>query len=176
MTWAHSWPRQFSRVEVASYQAPESSGTSVHSALSPLAVTLAKRAMACRCIDLGARVELAAGQRAVEMMRADVVGAPLQQGDGRRHAECVAHRRQVAVEQLVLQGLGAGGDDHLAAGQQRGREVGEGLAGAGAGFGDQQAVGCDGRLHFARHGDLLFAQAVAGNGLRERAVGGEKSV
>jgi hypothetical protein len=46
-------------------------------------------------------------------------------------------RGQVAVEELVLQGLGAGGDDDLAAGQQRRHQVGEGLAGAGAGLGHQ---------------------------------------
>ena len=45
----HSWPRQFSRVEVARPQAPESSGTSMHSALSPVRVRSVKRAILRRC-------------------------------------------------------------------------------------------------------------------------------
>jgi hypothetical protein len=71
---------------------------------------------------------------------ADVVGAALEQRDRHRHLQRGAHRRQVAVEELVLQGLGAGGDDHLAAREQRRHQVGEGLAGAGAGLGHQHRL------------------------------------
>src|SRR3546814_2584753 len=47
---------------------------------------------------------------------------------------------QVAVVELVLQRAGAGGDDGLQPRQQRRDEVGEGLAGAGAGLGQQHAL------------------------------------
>ena len=42
--------------------------------------------------------------------------------------------------ELVLQRAGAGGDDGLQPRQQRRHQVGEGLAGAGAGFGEQHAA------------------------------------
>jgi hypothetical protein len=44
------------------------------------------------------------------------------------------------VVELVLQCARAGGDDRLHARQQRGHQVREGLAGAGAGFGQQLAA------------------------------------
>ena len=55
-------------------------------------------------------------------------------------AEAGAHARQVAPEQLVLQRLGAGGNDHPAAGKQGRHQVGIGLADAGPGLGDQAAT------------------------------------
>ena len=61
-------------------------------------------------------------------MVADVIGAALQQRHGHRHFQRIAHRRNVAAEQLVLQRLGAGGDDHLAAGEQGRHQISKGLA------------------------------------------------
>ena len=83
-------------------------------------------------------------RRAFQMMMADVVGAALEQRDGHRCGERLAHHGQVAIEELVLQGLGAGGDDDLAAGQQRRHEVGEGFAGTRAGLDDQLLATLDG--------------------------------
>ena len=77
------------------------------------------------------------------------------------------------VEELVLQGLGAGGNDHLAAREQRRHQVGEGLAGAGAGLGDQHAIAGDGRRDALRHLELLRSQAKAGHGGGERPLGGK---
>ena len=79
-------------------------------------------------------------------------------------------QREVALEQLVLQRLGPGGDDHLAAVEQRRDEVGEGLAGAGARFGDQPAALADRVRHRLRHRELLLAEAEAGQGTRERSA------
>ena len=98
---------------------------------------------------------------ALEMVVADVVGAALEQRERHRDTQRIAHERQVALEQLVLQRLGAGGDDHLAAVEQRGNEIGEGLAGAGAGFGDQLPTRRDGRAPRPRHRQLLRAEAEA---------------
>ena len=72
------------------------------------------------------------------------------------------HERQVALEELVLQRLGAGGDDHLAAVQERGDEIRERLAGAGAGLGDQRAAPGDGRRDGIGHRELLRTEAEAG--------------
>ena len=64
-------------------------------------------------------------------------------------------------EQLVLQRLGAGRDDDLAAGEQRRHEVGEGLAGAGAGFGEQGRALGDRLRDRLGHRQLLGAKAIS---------------
>src|SRR3989304_5686935 len=66
------------------------------------------------------------------MIVAHIVCAPLEQRHRHRRLQRIAHHRQVFLEQLVLQVLRAGRDDHLAAGEQRGNQIGESLAGAGA--------------------------------------------
>ena len=109
-------------------------------------------------------------RRTLEVVVADVVGAALQQRDGHRHAQRVAHQRQVAFEQLILQSLGAGGDDHLAAVQQRGDEIGERLAGAGAGLGDKLAACGDSLCDGLGHRQLLRPEVKAGQFARERST------
>ena len=82
----------------------------------------------------------------------------------------VAHERQVALEQLVLQRLGAGGHDHLAAVEQRRHEIGEGLAGAGAGFGDQRAAPRDRLGDGFGHRELLRAKTKSREGAGQDAA------
>src|SRR3546814_1835636 len=77
---------------------------------------------------------------ALEAVAAQVVRAALEQRGLDADPQRVAHPRQVAVVELVLQRAGAGGDDGLQPRQQRRDEVGEGLAGAGAGLGQQHAL------------------------------------
>ena len=60
------------------------------------------------------------------------MAASLEQCHRHRRLQRIAHHRQVFLEQLVLQVLRAGGNDHLAARKQRGHQIGEGLASAGA--------------------------------------------
>ena len=76
----------------------------------------------------------------IEPVQAQVVRAPLHVGRGERDAERVAQRRNVLEEDLLLQILGAGRDQHALAAEDRRDEVGERLAGAGAGFGEQDAA------------------------------------
>ena len=111
-----------------------------------------------------------------DVMVTDVVGAAFEQRDGDRHFERLAHDRDVAVEQLVLQGLGAGRNDDLAARQQRGHEISEGFAGAGARLCYEHGIFLDRMRHRARHFELAFAHAKAVDGQRERAVGREYPV
>ena len=68
---------------------------------------------------------------------AQVVGAPLDDGRGQRATGRHAGQRQVAGAELILQRAGRGRDDHAPAGERRGDEVGEALADAGAGLGDE---------------------------------------
>ena len=75
--------------------------------------------------------------RLVESMQTQIIGAALEQGRSKARAKHLAHARQVAMEQLILQRLGAGGNDHALARHQCGNKIGERLAGAGAGFDDE---------------------------------------
>jgi hypothetical protein len=110
---------------------------------------------------------------ALQMVVADVVGAALEQGHRHRHVQRRAHARQVAIEQLILQRLGAGRDDHLAPGEQRRDQIGERLAGAGARLGDQHAMAVQRLLDRQRQLELALARTVAGHGAGERPLGGE---
>jgi hypothetical protein len=104
---------------------------------------------------------------------AEVVGAALHVADA-QVAEERLEKGHVAEEELVLEGLGAGGDDDALAGAQGGQQVGEGFAGAGAGFDDQMAAlgegALDGLGHFKLAGAVLIGQRGA-----ERIPPGEKN-
>ena len=76
----------------------------------------------------------------LEAMQAEVVPAALHVGGGERDAERVAQHRQILEEDLFLEVLGAGRDEDALAAQDRRHEVGEGLARAGAGLGQQHAA------------------------------------
>jgi hypothetical protein len=123
-----------------------------------------------------ARRQACRRQGALQVVGADVIGAPLEQRNRRANTQRIAHRRQVAIEELVLQGLGAGGDDHLAAREQGRHQIGEGLAGAGAGLGHQRLVVGDRLGDALRHFHLLRPRPEGGNGSSERPIGGEDSV
>ena len=113
---------------------------------------------------------------ALEVVVADVVRAPLQQRDRHRRRERVAHEREVALEQLVLQRLGARRDDDLAAVQEGGHDVRERLAGAGAGFRDELAALGDGPRDRLRHRELLRAETESRKRARERPAVAEDGV
>ena len=103
--------------------------------------------------------ETAVGDGIVKVMQADIVGAAFQQGGAHRNFQRFSNRRNIAVIELVLQCLGAGGNDHLAAGTQRRHQIREGLSGAGARLGNQHAATVDGGADFFRHFDLTLAVA-----------------
>ena len=98
-------------------------------------------------------------------LEAHVVGASLQDGPGDRFVEVLAEvfgeEGQVAAGQLVLEGLGGGGDDGSPAGEERRHEVGEGLAGSGPGLDAEEAVGVDHLGHRPGHGLLAGAPLAA---------------
>ena len=121
--------------------------------------------------DFGAAAEAAFVDGAVEAMTAQVVRAALEQRGLQARTEHFAHARQVAVEELVLQGLGPGRHDHAQPREQRRHQVGEGLAGAGAGFHDQLLVVGDRLLHRRRHALLHLARGEVRHAGGEGAVG-----
>src|SRR5580698_2597706 len=120
-----------------------------------------------------AAVEQTLLRRNGEALAAEIVGTTLEEcGPGRR-ADGVPHGRQVPMEQLVLQGLSAGGDEYTLAGEQRGQEIGEGLAGAGAGFRHQHRIALEGLGYCGREGLLLPTRREAGDMGRERTLSTE---
>ena len=84
---------------------------------------------------------LLVGHALADPVQAGVVGAALEHGVGRRDAGLVLDRldqpREVPLDQLVLQREGRGGDHDPAVVQQRRHQVGQRLAGAGAGLDEQ---------------------------------------
>ena len=108
-------------------------------------------------------------------MQAQVVRTPFQERDARGPAERPCDRRQVAVEELVLERARAGRDDHLPAGQERGYEIGEGLAGAGAGLDRKQSARRERLADPVGHDLLLAARFEALDDARERALRPEQA-
>ena len=108
---------------------------------------------------------------APQAVEADVVGATLEQRGARARGQRLAHRRQVAIEELVLQRLGAGRDDDFAAGKQRGNQVRERLPGAGARLGDQHLGALDRLVDRLRHLELLRPPLEAVDCFGERPLG-----
>src|SRR5260221_9839914 len=109
--------------------------------------------------------DLAAGrarfpQVALQMIVAHVVGPAFQERRGHGYIESRAHRRKVAMVELILERLGARRQDDLAGREQRGDEISKGLSGAGARFADQHGVVSDRSGHPIRHFQLLRSHAV----------------
>ena len=88
-------------------------------------------------------------------MQTQITGAPLQQGHANGQPQDLGQPRQVAREQLVLQGLGRGRQQHPLTTQQGGHQIGVGLAHTGTRLHHQRAPFCDGLSH--RNGHLGLA-------------------
>ena len=109
-------------------------------------------------------------------MQAQIVGATLQQRDAHRPADRARDRRQIAMEQLILQIARARRDDHAPARQQRRHEIRERLAGARARLDDQPPVRAQRERDLLGHRDLLLARREAGDRRRQRPLRSEQFV
>ena len=109
-----------------------------------------------------------------QTMMTEIVGPPLEQGNGSGHPQRLAHGGKITMKQLILQVFGAGGDHHLfAAGltvQQRGHQIGVGFTRAGTGLGDEHVIGFQGAGHRLGHVLLLAARRKTRHVFREGAV------
>src|SRR5262249_754430 len=76
----------------------------------------------------------------VEAVQAEIVAAPLHAGRRERQPQRVAQDGQVLEKDLLLQVLRAGRDEHALAAEDRGNEIRERLARAGAGLREQNAA------------------------------------
>ena len=175
------WPRQAS-VRASSFcQSGEDSGRASISARSPVSVVFSHCGDVVELVDLFEAVEERVVAEGVELVLAEIVAAALHVADFERAEEGFEEGDVLEVE-LLLEVFGAGGDDDallaLAGEAEGGQEVGEGLAGAGAGFDDEVAlVGeglFDGSGHVVLAGAVLEGEARSGRGCRRerRSRGG----
>ena len=173
------WPRQASVRASSLCQSGECSGRASISARSPVCGGLLPRGDGVELLDLFEAVEQRGVAQRVELVLAEIVAAALHVADLQR-AEERFEEGDVLEEELLLQILGAGGDDDallaLAREAQGGQEVGEGLAGAGAGFDDEVALVVEGLLDGSGHLVLAGAVLEGERGAREKAAGGEEVV
>ena len=107
------------------------------------------------------------GQLLIEVVVTDIVRPPLEQGDAGSQTERRPDCRQVAMIELVLQRTGAGRDHGPCARQQQRHEIGEGLAGACAGLGNQTAAIGEGQRDTCRQGLLPLSHFEGRHGSRE---------
>jgi hypothetical protein len=115
-----------------------------------------------RHVDEGA---LVVGDAGADAVQAGVVGAALEHGVRRVEAGDVLldltdrldQPRQVALDELVLQGEGRGGDDDALVVEHRRDEVAQRLAGAGAGLDEEVAALLHRLGDLGRHLDLAVA-------------------
>ena len=118
---------------------------------------LAQRALGD--VDEGA---LVVGDAGADPVEARVVGAALEHGVGDVGAgvevlDRLDQPRDVALDQLVLEGEGRGGDDDPVTVQQARHQVGQRLAGAGAGLDEQVTAVLEGGGDRLGHLDLAVA-------------------
>jgi len=108
--------------------------------------------------------------RIVDLLSAGVVAAALHIADLERPREVLLQERDVLEKELFLQGLGAGGDDDAFPRHQRGNQVRERLAGAGAGLDDQVPPIGDGAFDAFRHLHLPGPELIGRVPFRESAT------
>src|SRR5262249_5281060 len=112
----------------------------------------------------------------IELVDAQVVGAPLHVRGGKGDAERVAQRGNVLEVDLLLEVLGAGRHEHALALEDRRDEVGKRLAGARARLGEQHAAALEDAGDSGRPLALSSPRLEVGHRAGERAVRGEYRV
>ncbi len=116
------------------------------------------------------------GLEALELPAAEVVLPALEQLDPHRPSGDGSRDRDVRAQQLLLQRLGGGRDDDAQPGGERGHEVGEALADAGARLGDQVVAARERVLDRGRERGLLRTGLIARQRAGEGAAGAEHVV
>ena len=111
----------------------------------------------------------------VNLLAAGVVAAAFHVADAQGAADDLFEERNVAEEELFLQGFGAGGDDDALFGKQRGDEISQRFAGSGAGFDDQLAAFVESAFDGERHLHLTGTRLEGGVRGGQRAAGQEEA-
>ena len=121
-------------------------------ALGP-ALENAQRATAVRGLGAGAIL--------FEPAQTEVIREPLHERGAHLEPQHAANERDVLGVDLLLEGAGGRRDDDLFPAENRGDEVGQGLAGAGPRFAYEHAMFGEGPLDLVGHGELPGAVFVA---------------
>ena len=119
----------------------------------------------------GETVPVAVGGVPPESVAAQVIPPALEQRRVDGHRERPLDQGQITIEELVLQCARIGGDDHLASRQEARDEIGEGLAGPGAGLAQEHAAGLDRFGHDLRHLLLLWPRGETLDVIGQGALG-----
>jgi hypothetical protein len=90
--------------------------------------------------------------------------------------ERLLKKRNILVEELLLQVLGAGGDDDPFARANSRHQIRQGLASPGAGFHDEMPLFFERLLDPLRHLQLSPAEFISRMGARKHAAGSEELV
>ena len=167
---------QFSALAAISFQNGRSSGRSSISARSPVSVATRQRRSigSDGFVCVVSRRNAAPVARALEAMQAEIVPAALHVGRGESDAERFAQNRQVLEIDLFLKVLRAGGNQDALPAEDGGNEVGERLAGAGAGFREQDAAVVEDSATASAISRCACTRLEAGQRARERAVRRER--
>ena len=166
---------QFSDVAAISPQNGRSSGRSAISARSPVSVRFDHSSMIGRKIcaadspNSWSVARLRALAEGFEPVQAEVVAAPLHIGGGEGHVERLTEHREVLEVDLFLKVLRAGRHEDALAAEDGGHQIRERLAGAGAGFDEQNAAVLERRRDRFGHVALRGAAFERGQRLR-RAI------
>lgn len=116
----------------------------------------------------------------VELLAAKIVVAAFHVADVQLgvavRKKCLLQKRDIFVEELFLQVLGARGYDDALTGANHGNQIGQRLACAGAGFHDEMALFGEGLLDSLGHLQLSAPEFVCRMGSRQQAAGREEVV
>ena len=165
---------QFSLAAEISRQKSTASGRSSTSPRSPVSVRGAQSSTARKSGTSSRRRKLPACPKERKRIEAEVVPAALHHRHVQVAAERPGQQRDVLVDELLLQVLGAGGDHHAPAQLHRGQQVGERLAGARAGLGQQHAAVAQRPADGVRQRLLRGPLLVAGQDARQGPAGTEE--
>ncbi len=144
------------------------------------AVVCSQAAMAPIVFDLFETAEHRLVRQVVELLATEIVVTSLHVADVQLASavrkQSALQERNVFVEELFLQVLGAGrNDDALARANDR-QQIGKRFAGAGAGLDDQVALLFDGRFDGLCHLQLSAAEFVRGMRFRQHSAGRKELV
>ena len=168
---AHRRPAQRSAPTATSAQSA-SDGSNGSSARSPVSVVL-DPGLELLPGRLVARVAQEHRAEALQLLPAEVVLTPLEDGDAHLPAERSRRRRHVFREELLLEGLGRGSDHDRPARLEGGQQVGKALARSGARLGEEVLARGESTLDRGRERSLLGPGLEAGQRGGERAARGK---
>jgi hypothetical protein len=135
----HCCPVQASVRASSLFHSRLASGNSANSARSPVAVFFSQAAQYWPV------------RQVVKLLPTQIIVASLHVTNRKPGPKCPLQERNIFVEQLLLQVLGASRDDHALAGADRGHEIGQRFSGSRASFHDQVTFLFQGLFDCLRH-------------------------